>query len=120
MKRSSGVVKSVNQYAPPPLREGTFSTMLDIYNWNRKHKMLEVAKTRQMLLLHNTIYSVTMKLQIRTQDVTKWCKLTAKKKVMNIVPCMNRPFHRVNGVTPCLKKNSNETIILVISPIQFI
>jgi len=52
---SSRVVKSVNQYAPPPLREGTFLTMLDIYNWNRKHKMLEVAKTRQMLLLHNTI-----------------------------------------------------------------
>ena len=51
-----------------------------------------------------------MKLLIRTQDVTKWCKLTAKKKLMNIVPCMNRPFHRVNGVTPCLKKNSNETI----------
>jgi len=56
MRRSSGVVKSVNQYAPPPLREGTFSTMLDIYNWNRKHKMLELAKIRQMLLLHNTIY----------------------------------------------------------------
>lgn len=28
----SGVVKSVNQNAPPPLNEGTFSTMFDIYN----------------------------------------------------------------------------------------
>jgi hypothetical protein len=60
MKRPSGVVKSVNQYAPPPLREGTFSTMFDI----------------------------------------------AKKKLMNIGPCMNRPFNGVNGVTPCLMNSS--------------
>jgi len=51
-----------------------------------------------------------MKLQIRTQDVTKWCKLTAKKKLMNMGPCMNRPFNGVNGVTSCLKQDSNETI----------
>lgn len=30
IKSSSGVVKSVNQYIPPPLKEGTFSTMFDI------------------------------------------------------------------------------------------
>ena len=31
-------------------------------------------------------------------------KLTAKKKLMNIGPCINRPFNGVNGVTPCLKQ----------------
>ena len=52
-----------------------------------------------------------MQLLIRTLDVTKWCKLTAKKKLMNIGPCMNRPFNGVNGATPCLKQGSNEKII---------
>jgi hypothetical protein len=47
-----------------------------------------------------------MKLLIRTLDVTKWCKLTAKKTLMNIDPCMNRPFNGVNGVTPCLMNSS--------------
>jgi hypothetical protein len=56
--------------------------------------------------------SVTMDLLIITLDVTmKMCKLTAKKKLMNIGPCMNRPFNGVNGVTSCLKQDSNETII---------
>jgi hypothetical protein len=30
MKKLSGVVKSVNQYKPPPFIEGTFSTIFDI------------------------------------------------------------------------------------------
>ena len=32
----------------------------------------------------------------------KWYKLTAKKKLMNIGPWMNRPFNGVNGLTPLL------------------
>jgi hypothetical protein len=30
MQKASGVVRSVNQNAPPPFRDGTFSTMFDI------------------------------------------------------------------------------------------
>lgn len=32
----SGVVRSENQKAPPPLRDGTFSTMLEIYTQKEK------------------------------------------------------------------------------------
>jgi hypothetical protein len=39
--------------------------------------------------------------------IRKWCKLTAKKKLMNIGAWMNRPFNGVSGVTPCLKTAMN-------------
>jgi hypothetical protein len=58
MKRPSGVVKSVNQYAPPPLREGTFSTMFDIYIWNRKHKMLKVKKKNKANAIATRYYII--------------------------------------------------------------
>lgn len=40
MYRLSGVVRSVNQSVPPPLKDGTFSTMLEIYKYNGKYILL--------------------------------------------------------------------------------
>ena len=41
MQRASGVVRSVNQNAPPPFKDGTFSTMFDIYKHERRMKVCE-------------------------------------------------------------------------------
>lgn len=43
----SGVVRSVNQKAPPPLKEGTFSTMLEIYTPKKKKFRKKKLKQRK-------------------------------------------------------------------------
>ena len=46
MQRASGVVRSVNQNAPPPFKDGTFSTMFDIYKHERRIKWQIVCENR--------------------------------------------------------------------------
>lgn len=51
MYKLSGVVRSVNQNAPPPLNDGTFSTMFVIYkrkdNNVRKHELMKDVSKRK-------------------------------------------------------------------------